>query len=170
MVRLADIPDNVLKEIEKFVKEMKGKYPVVSNDPEKSLVTLVERKFGYRLSPQQIYTLQRGERRVSIKVDVEAIKELEEMFGSVSKGIKEVLKLYKSAKLPDHLKPYHRKLLEKGEVSPDEIPQILGVDDKKAWKIMGELCSLGYAMRVKDKFKIFRIPVDPVLMYFMGGV
>jgi len=170
MVRLADIPADVLKEIEKFVKEMKDKYPVVSKDPEKSLVTLVERKFGYRLSPQQIYTLQRGERRISIRVDVEAIRELEEIFGSVSKGIKEVLKLYKSAKLPDHLKPYHRKLLEKGEVRPEEVPQVLGVDDQKAWEIMGELCNLGYAMRVGNKFKIFRIPVDPVLMYFLGGV
>jgi len=168
MVRLSDIPKEDLEKIIRFIKEHEKEYPVW-NDTEFNLVKLIEKEFGYKLSPAQVYSLRRGEKIYRIKLDVEAIRELEREFGSVSKGVKEILKIYKTSRLPEHLKEYHKKLLQRGEVDIRDVPDVLGVDYDEAWKIIGELSKYGYVQRVGDKFKVFRFPVDPVLSFFFGG-
>jgi len=167
MVRLKDIPEETLKEIEKFIKENSDKYPVW-NDAEENLVKLIEKKFGYRLSPSQVYALRKGEKIYRIKLDIEAIRALEEEFGSVSAGIKKLLKYYKTIQLPPDLKKYHKALLNKGkELSPDEIVETLRPlceDESKIWKIIGELRKRGYIDRDrKGKYIIHEIGLDPML-------
>jgi len=170
MVRLSEIPPTTLKKIEQFVKEMKGKVPVVSKG--ENLVDLVEKKFGYRLSPSQIYDLQRGYKTLRIKVDVDALRELEKEFGSISKGIKEVLKLYKQTNIPPHLKKYHEVLKRKEEWTLEEIMEELlplcDYDEQKVYKIIGELGSYNVVHRVGKKFVVYRVPVNPLLKYLFG--
>ena len=176
MVRLSDIPEDVLKEIEKFVREKKGEVPVTTSPKEdgsriKTLPDLVEEKFGYRLSPSQIYDLQRGEKTYRVKVDMETVRELEERFGSVGKGIKQMLKFYGPQQLPPHLKEPHEVLLEKGELSPAEVEELLLPfvgESREAWKIIGELSKLGYVSRdEKGNFIIHKFRRDPVAELFL---
>jgi len=173
MVRLKDIPKEKLEEIAEFVRKMKGKIPVTSKGG-KSLVDLVEEKFGYRLSPQQIYALQKGYRTYRIKLDVDTIIKIEEEFGDVSKGIKQLLKFYREqTTLPDHLKKPHKALLEKGEeLTIDDIKEVLlgkfAKDEREMWNLVAELCKLGYIRRIGNKFYIYKFRRDPLLEFFLG--
>ena len=178
MVRLSDIPENVLKEIEKFVREKKGEVPVTTSPREdgsmiKTLPDLVEEKFGYRLSPSQIYDLQRGAKTYRVKVDIETVRELEEHFGSVGKGIKQMLKFYSAQRLPPHLRKPHEVLLKKEKISPSEIEELLlpfVKESREVWKIVGELSKLGYITRDKEgNFVISRFRRDPVAELFFVG-
>ena len=178
MTRLSEIPEDMLKEIEKFVKEKKGEVPVTTSPREdgsriKTLLDLVEEKFGYRLSPSQIYDLQRGAKTYRVKVDIETVRELEEHFGSVGKGIKQMLKFYGAQRLPPHLKEPHRVLLEKGEVSPAEVEELLlpfVKESREAWKIIGELSRLGYVTRnEKGNYVVHKFRRDPVAELFFVG-
>ena len=177
MVRLADIPPDVLKKIEQFVKEYKRVYPVTSRPKEdgttiKTMVDAVEEEFGYRLSPSQIYALQKGEKTYRVKLDVEAIQQLEKEFGSVSKGVKEVLKFFKAQKIPNHLKKPYEALLQKGELTPAEVEEVLlpfVKESREAWRIVGELSRLGYITRDrKGKYIVHKFRRDPVLELMMG--
>ena len=167
MVRLKDIPEETLKEIERFIKENSDKYPVW-NDTEENLVKLIEKKFGYKLSPSQVYALRKGEKTYRIKLDIEAIRALEEEFGSVSAGIKKLLKYYKTIQLPSHLKKYHKALLSKGnELTSEEIVEALKPlckDENEIWRIVGELRKRGYIDRDrKGKYIIHEVGIDPML-------
>lgn len=169
MVRLSDIPPSILKQIERFVKENKGKIPVVSEG--ENLVDLVEKKFGYRLSPSQIYDLQRGYKTIRVKLDVDLVREIEKEYGSLGKGLRQLLNIYKSAQLPDKLKMYHDILKRKEEWTLDEIMDVLKPlceDEQEVYKVIGELCKYNVVQRVGDKYKVFKIPVDPILRYFLG--
>jgi len=170
MVRLSDIPEETLKEIEKFVRENKMKIPVVSKG--ENLVDLVEKRFGYRLSPSQIYSLQRGQKTYRVKLDIGTVRELEERFGSVGKGIKEMVKFYKGQKIPDRLKEPYKALLNKGVLKSDEVEEVLlpfVKDSKEAWKIISELSRLGYVTRDKNgNFVIHKFRRDPLIELMMG--
>ena len=178
MVRLSDIPEDILKQIEQFVKEMKNKVPVTSSPREdgskiETLPDLVEKKFGYRLSPQQIYALQKGVRTYRVKLDIETIRELEERFGSVGKGIKEMLKFYKGQKMPEKLRKPYEALLKKGELTPEEVEEVLlpfVKESREAWQIIRELARLGYVTRDRSgKYIVHRFRRDPILELAMGG-
>lgn len=182
MVRLSDIPEKVLAEIEKFVKEQKGKVPVTSQGDIETLPDLVEKKFGYRLSPSQIYTLQKGEKTYRVKLDIETIKELEERFGSVGAGVKKLLKYYGKQKIPDRLREPYRVLLKEDKrkrkanegdgLTPEEIKSLLKPfvqNEQEAWKIITELGRLGYVSRNKEgNYIIHEFRRDPVVELLMG--
>ena len=179
-MRLSDIPEDTLKQIERFVKENKKVYPVTSAPKEdgtriKTLVDIVEEKFGYRLSPAQIYALQKGEKTYRVKLDPETIRELEDRFGSVGKGIKQMLKFFGKQQLPPHLREPYRALLkaDKGYgLSPSEIEEILKPlvrEEQEVWKIIQELGKLGYVTRnKKDRYDIHKFRRNPLIELSLG--
>jgi hypothetical protein len=178
MVRLADIPKETLEQIQRFVQENKRKYPVTSSPKDdgsriKTLVDIVEEKFGYRLSPSQIYALQKGYKVYRVKLDVDVIRELEERFGSVSKGLRQMLKFYKSQQIPPHLKEPYKVLLQKGELTPAEVEEVLlpfVKESREAWKIIAELSRLGYVTRDKNgNYIVHKFRRDPFVELAMGG-
>ena len=172
MVRLSDIPEKVLAEIEKFVKEQKGKVPVTSQGDIETLPDLVEKKFGYRLSPSQIYTLQKGEKTYRVKLDIETIRELEEKFGSVGAGVKKLLKYYGKQKLPPKLREPYKVLASKGELTPPEIEELLlpfVKESREVWTIVRDLAKHGYLTRSKDgKYIVHKFRRDPAIELIMG--
>jgi len=179
MPRLSDIPPETLKQIEQYVKEMKGKVPVTSAPkPDgtkiKTLVDLVEEKFGYRLSPSQIYSLQKGERIYRIKLETDVVIELEKKFGSVGKGVKEVLKAYKAGRVPAHLEQPYRVLLRKKELTSREIEELLEpfVEESdlwnSAWDIIRELAKHGVVFKQGDKFVVSTVRRDPLAELLFG--
>lgn len=169
-MRLSDIPPDVLEQIQKFVREKKKEIPVTSKGG-KTLVDVVQEKFGYRLSPSQIFALQKGERKYCVTVDVEAIRELEKEFGSVSKGVKEIVKFFKISQVPEHLRKAHEILAGK-ELTADEIEELLLPivgDSREVWPIVRELSSYGFVTRNRDgKYVVHRYRHDPFLSIFLG--
>jgi len=170
-MRLSDIPEEKLEAIRKFALEHKDKVAVTSKDPNyKTLPDLIEEKFGVRLSHQQVYTILKGERRYSVRLDVDVIRELEERFGSVSKGLRKMLKFYKAQKLPDHLKRAHRILLEHGKdgLTGEEVSKVLE-ENGLTWEEFQELAKRGYIIRWKDgKYYVYEFRRDPLLEFAFG--
>jgi len=177
MVRLSDIPPETLEEIRKFALSKRKEVPVTSRPkPDgtriKTLPDLIEEKFGYRLSPTQVYTLLKGERKYTVKLDVDVIRELEEQFGSVNKGLKKTLQFYKRHRLPPHLRKYHRALLAKSPLTWREVEEALRPlveKEEDIWKIVGELTRLGYISRDKDgRYVVTEFPRDPIAALVLG--
>jgi len=174
MVRLSDIPPETLEEIRKFARENKKKYPVTTRykGEVKTMGEAIEEKFGYRLSPTQVYTLLKGERKYTVKLDVDVIRELEEQFGSVNKGLKKMLQFYKKHRLPPHLRRYHRALVANSPLTWQEVEEALRPlveKEEDIWKIVGELTRLGYISRDKDgKYVVTEFPRDPIAALVLG--
>jgi len=177
MVRLSDIPPEKLEKIRKFALSKRKEVPVTSKPrPDgtriKTLPDLIEEKFGVRLSPQQVYTLLKGHRKYTLTIDVDLIRDLEEQFGSVSRGIKQILKMYKGHRIPKELRGIHRKLVEKSPLTAQEIEQLLLPelgDVQKVWKVIGQLSRLGYVSRDRDgKYVVTEYPRDPIAALVLG--
>jgi hypothetical protein len=177
MVRLSDIPPEILEEIRKFALSKRKEVPVTSKPrPDgtriKTLPDLIEEKFGYRLSPSQVYTLLKGERKYTLRLDVETIRDLEEQFGSVSRGIKQLLKFYKGHRVPRHLREPHRVLVQHSPLTAQEVEELLAPfvkDRSEVWKIIGELSRLGYVSRDRDgKYVVTEYPRDPIAALVLG--
>ena len=176
MTRLSEIPEETLKEIQDFVKRNKGVIPVTTTPTEdgtkiETLPEAVEKKFGYKLSPSQIYDLQRGTKTYKVKVDMETVRELERTYGNVGAGIKKVLKFYKTSMLPEHLRKPHEALVSKEKLTASELEEVLAPfvkESREAWKIVGELSRLGFMRRDKEGNYIFsRFRRDPFLEFLL---
>ena len=163
-MRLSEIPEEKLKEIIKFLEENKKNYPVTTSPngkvKVKTLPELVKERFGVELSPNQIYTLLRGYKTVRVKIDGEALRQLEEAFGDVSSGIKAVLSSVKT-KVPEELKPAVLKLSEASKsraLTWQEVVDILrslGYQDPA--KVVGELFGYGLGERDGDGYRFYRV-------------
>jgi len=166
MPALNKIPKEKLIEIEKFVQEMKNKVPVVSDG--ENLVDLVEKKFGIRLSPNQIYKLQRGIKTYRISLPMHVAEKLKREYGSVGEGIKKIAKIYSglSPDIPEHLREPYEILLKKKVVKISEVEDVLK-DFDDPWGIIKELARLGLVYRDKDEFVISRFKRDPILEFFL---
>jgi len=176
MTRLSEIPEETLKEIQEFVKRNKGVIPVTTTPAEdgmriETLPEAVEKKFGYKLSPSQIYDLQRGTKTYKVKVDMETVRELERLYGNVGAGIKKVLKFYKTSVLPEHLRKAHEALVSKEKLTADEVVEVVlpfVKNDQEVWKVVGELSRLGYVRRDRAGNYIFsRFRRDPFLEFLL---
>jgi hypothetical protein len=178
MVRLRDIPPNVLDEIRRFVRQQKGKVPVTGGGETpsgryvKNMVELVKEKWGYELSPGQIFALQRPKpKKVTLPGDV--ADWLEEEFGTVGAGVKQIAELAKQMKgkppvnlrmavsrLGGQLLDYEeavRLLKEMGYEKPDET--------------IRELARLGFLSNEKGmlRFHRYKRPSELSLIRFLTG-
>lgn len=108
MVRLADIPEPILAQIEEFVEKNWGKLPVTSKFTDKTIQGEIEKRWGYKLSPAQIRRLKFKTVRLSnVYIPLDHARELEKQYGSVATGVKKaVAKLI--AELPKIPEPYNR--------------------------------------------------------------
>ncbi len=168
MVRLSDIPKDKLLEIEKFVQEMKGKVPVVS-EGENDLVRMVKEKFGVELSPSQIYKLQKGVKTYRVSLPLHVVEKLKREYGSVGEGIKQLVKIFDhmTPNIPENLRKPYELLLSRRTVSVQEVEELLK-DFGNPWDILRELSRLGLVRRVGDKFEIYKYRRDPLLEFFMS--
>jgi hypothetical protein len=178
MVRLRDIPPDVLHEIRKFAIQNKGKIPVTGGGktPDgryvKNMVELIREKWGVELSPGQIFALQRPKpKKVTLPGDVAGW--LEEEFGTVGAGVKQVAELAKQMKgkppvnlrmavsrLGGQLLDYEeavRLLKEMGYEKPDET--------------IRELARLGFLSNEKGmlRFHRYKRPSELSLIRFLTG-
>ncbi len=123
MVRLADIPEPILAQIEEFVEENWGKMSVASKFTDKTLQAEIERRWGYKLSPAQIRRLKYKTVRLSnVFIPLDHARELERQYGSVATGVKKaVAKLI--AEIPKVPEPYNRayEFLRGGTYTMDEL-------------------------------------------------
>ena len=181
MTKLKDIPPDMLKEIERFVKQKKGKVPVSGGGPTpdggyvKNLVELVKEKFGVELSPAQIYRLQHRKRRKKVELDKDTVEWLEENFGSVNEGIRQVTKMlsFMVGKPPEK---YRNAISQLGGRTLDydevvfELKQ-LGYENPD--EVIRELFKMGYGRNVNGKLRFFRYKQPPeleLLRFFAGLV
>ena len=180
MVRLRDIPPEKLREIERFVRQQRGKVPVTGGGrtPDgryvKNLVELVEEKFGVKLSPQQIFRLQRGERKIRVPIEKEVAEMLKEEYGSVSEGLKHLSKLARMvlAKPPPE---YVNAISQLGgrkldyEAAVFELRQ-LGYKDPD--RVIRELARLGFLTNEGGKlvFHRRRVPPEYALIMYLAGL
>jgi len=186
MVRLSDIPKEKLKKIERFVRQQKGKVPVTGGgwgiDPEtgkkvyvKNLVELVEEKFGVRLSPAQIYALQRGRRKKKVVLEKDVAEWLEEKFGSVSKGIREVARIAEKimAEPPPKYKHAVSQLGGRTLDYDEAVWELKQLGYENPDEVIRELFRLGFARNVQGKLAFYRYRVPPefeLLRFFAGMV
>ena len=127
MVRLADIPAPILAQIEQFVEENWGKLPVTSKYTDETLQGIIEKRWGYRLSPAQIRRLKFKTVRLSqTYIPLDHARELERQFGSVSTGVKKAVAKF-IAEIPKVPEPYDRayEYLRGGEYTMQEIMERL---------------------------------------------
>ena len=133
----------------------------------------IKEEFGYEFKPSQIYRLAKPEKK-TVKIDRDIADMLEEEFGSVSKGIKEVIKFARKAlhKPPPHLR---RAISQLGGRTLDYEE---AVRELKAWgyenpdKILSELGKLGYLRNEQGKLKFlrYRVPTELDLLQFFAGM
>jgi len=166
-MRLRDIPKDKLEKIEKFVKEKRGKVPVVSDA--ENLVDLIEKKCGVRLSPQQVYRLQRGGRVYRVALPEDAAATLKRRFGGVAEGLRKLVSEYVRSigrEMPAELVEAHEKLLaaaKNGKIKIRDVPECLGVPEEKAWEIVRELSKRNLVFRDDDCYVVYETPHDPML-------
>ena len=172
MVRLSEIPREKLEEIERFVRENKAKYPVVSEG--ENLVDMVEREFGVRLSPQQIYRLQRGIHTVRVSVPVDVAEELERRYGSVGAGIKKVLGMAREMmeEPPARLRPAWEALRGRTLSYHDAVKAIADLGYEDPDRVIGELFRLGYGVNERGRLRFLeaRRPPELALLSMFGAV
>jgi len=186
LVRLSDIPPGKLREIERFVREMRGKAPVTGGGWDartgryvKNLVEMVEERFGVRLSPQQIYALQRGSyrgRRVSIPEDLAAA--LERRFGDVRVGLKTLLKVTEEMVRPpspelERVVDALAGQLPRASYTMQELAErIRGLGYPDPYRVVGDLFREGLAQWRGEKVVVrrFRLPPEVRLASFFAEI
>lgn len=168
MVALKFIPKEVLHEIEKFVQENKKVIPVYSKNGGYDLVKAVKEKFGYELSAQQIYKLQKGIHTYRVNLPDFVAEQLKEKYGSVGKGIKHLAGLLAEPDMPDELKRAWRKLLKVRQFTSEEIPELLE-DFNDPYRIIRELSKLGYVHREGAYFVVTEHKYNPIVAYLGLG-
>ncbi len=164
-MRLSDIPDDVMEQIKEFISENKKKYPVTSSDPNITLVKKVEEKFGYKLSPQQIYSIAKGEQTVRVKLSIDTVKQLEKRYGSVGEGVKHIVKTMGKgfSEPPAILKPAIDEMKGKELTYSDMVKILADLKYSDPDRIIRELFQKGYAERKGDKFIVHDYAIDPQL-------
>jgi len=131
----------------------------------------VKEEFGYEFKPSQIYRLARPEKK-TVKIDRDVAEMLEEEFGSVSKGIKQLIGLARRSlpKPPPHLR---KAIAQLGGRTLDYEEAII---ELRAWgyenpdKVISELAKLGYVRNIQGRlmFTRYRIPPELDLLAFFG--
>jgi len=175
-MRLSDIPEEKLEEIRKFIQENVKNYPVTSSpggiQSAKTLTELIKERFGVELSPSQVYELKRGYKTVRVKLTVDTIKQLEEEYGSVEKGLKDLARTAENLKVSAYLKPALKALVDltdkQGSVSYTEaIKTIADLKYSDPDNVLKELFRQGFGTNVGGKYK-FTLVAVPWYVKFMG--
>jgi len=151
MVKLSQIPAPTLAQIEEFIEKNWGKMSVTSQYTDKTLQKEIERRFGYKLSPNQIRNLYHKKVKLgNITIPLEHARELERQFGSLSVGVKKaVAKMV--AEIPKVPAPYDRayeylrgreftmqelmeRIRELGYEDPQEVLKVFSKEGVMAWQ------------------------------------
>lgn len=178
-MRLSDIPDEKLKEIEEAIREWQKAYVPVFSPDHDCITKRVREKFGYSLSPAQVYSILRGEVTYRVKLPQETALEMEREFGSVGEGIKYLVKQAKGEfkPVPEELKAAVNALAEKELTYEEAVSALKGAGYANPDKTLGELVKKGYGKNVSEKrgevkFQFYRRPINPEsdLMNFFAGV
>jgi hypothetical protein len=177
-VRLRDIPPNVLTEIRRFVRQYKGKIPVTGGGPTpsgeyvKNMQEIIKEKWGYELSPGQIFALQRPRpKKVSIPEDV--AEWMEKEFGSVGDGVKRVTEIARimSGKVPDRFRQAIASLGGRTVTYDEAVMELrmLGYDDPD--EVLRELARLGFMANEAGKLRFYRYrrPPEFSILRFFGS-
>ena len=152
MVSLKLIPKETLEKIEKFVQENKKKIVVYSKGGGNDLVKEIKKRFGYDLSPQQIYKLQRGIKIYRVNLPSYVAEQLKDKYGSVGNGIKHLADLLAEPQdMPEDLKRAWKILFKVKQFTPKEVPELLK-DFEDPYGILRELAKIGYVHREGEYF------------------
>jgi hypothetical protein len=159
MVKLKEIPKEVLDQIEAFIKANWGKMPVSSQFANKTIQGEIERRWGYRLSPAQIRRLYEGRYKLSnVEIPLEHAMKLEEEFGSVAKGVRvAVARLIDT--IPRVPEPYDRayKVLRGREFTIDElIAELKALGYERPQEVLAVLRREGLLGWEGNKVKIYK--------------
>ena len=172
-MRLSDIPQPVLAQIEEFIDRNWGKIPVTSSLPGPTMQSEIERRFGYRLSPAQIRRLHNKTVKLSnVQIPLDHARALEEHYGSVANGVRTaVAKLV--SEIPKVPEPYTRayeylrggtydintlkeRIRELGYEDPAKVLAVLSEEGVLVWE--------GNKVRITNKRRLN----DLEMLAFMG--
>ena len=108
----------------------------------------VKEEFGYEFKPSQIYRLARPEKK-TVKIDRDVAEMLEEEFGSVSKGIKQLIGLARRSlpKPPPHLRKAIAQLALSAHLASASIALYLGFS--RWWGLLpacSGMCLMAYGI------------------------
>ena len=169
MVRLKDIPDPVLERIRRRIEELWGQVPITSQYTDETIQKIIEREFGYRLSPAQIKRIKENRVPVKVEIPLEQAKTLEKEFGSVSKAVKvAVAKLLDTIpKLPE---PYHSAYLElRGKtVTLEEAEEVASRHGLTLNQLLGTLRRERLMRWEGDKIKVLKEREQASFIPFLG--
>lgn len=167
MTSLRELSSSERSKLRKFIRKYLRKLSA------EQIAEKIKKEFGYEFKTSQIYRLARPERK-TVKIERDIADMLEDEFGSVSGGIKEVVKFAKRSlpKPPPHLRRAISQLGGRIMEYDDAVRElnVWGYEDPD--KVIGELSKLGYLRNENGKLHIlrYRIPTELDLLQFFAGM
>jgi len=166
VTKIREIPRDKLKEIRRFIHQHRRKLTA------EQMAEEIKKRFGVELKPSQVHYLSRPEpRKVTLPEDV--VKFLEEEFGGVGEGIKQVVALAKhmSTQAPEHLRKAVRSLAGELLTYDEACSRLreLGYSDPSA--VIRELARLGFVHNERGMLRFYRVrrPPEFALLQFLMG-